>query len=83
VLLDVLMPRLDGPQTLAVLQALEPEIVCCFRTGFPGQYIATELLARGARHLIAKPFHLPEAVALIQDLIDDQSSRGCHHLLVS
>src|SRR5207302_8657366 len=38
VLMDVHMPGLDGPQTLAVLQVLNPQIRCCFLSGDFGSY---------------------------------------------
>lgn len=36
VLLDVQMPGMDGPQTLAELQKINPAVVCCFMTGSRG-----------------------------------------------
>jgi CheY-like chemotaxis protein len=47
VLLDVRMPLLDGPRTLAVLQRLNPAVRCCFMSGATGQYTAEDLLQRG------------------------------------
>src|SRR5262245_22397744 len=38
VLLDVLMPGLDGPGTLALLKAIDPYVRCCFLTGGAGDY---------------------------------------------
>src|SRR5689334_22546953 len=50
VLLDVRMPGLDGPQTLAQLQCLNPAVACCFMTGFAGNYSDEDLRARGGLH---------------------------------
>jgi CheY-like chemotaxis protein len=60
VLLDVRMPGLDGPQTLTALQAIDRTVVCCFMTGQSGDHTETELLARGATRVFAKPFNLGE-----------------------
>ena len=57
VLLDVLMPPPDGPQTLAALREINPRVRCCFMSGSTGDYSAEELLARGAVHILGKPFH--------------------------
>src|SRR5438552_2455699 len=38
VLLDVCMPGLDGPRTLAALQELNPQIRSCFMSGDLGHY---------------------------------------------
>jgi CheY-like chemotaxis protein len=43
VLLDVHMPDLDGPQTLAELQRLSPQIRCCFLSADFGSYTEDEL----------------------------------------
>jgi CheY-like chemotaxis protein len=57
-LLDVRMPELDGPDTLANLQEIDPGIICCFMTGDAGHYTERELLDRGASQVFAKPFDL-------------------------
>ena len=36
VILDVVMPGLDGPKTLEILKVQNPSIRCCFATGEPG-----------------------------------------------
>lgn len=56
VLLDVQMPGPDGPQTLAALQQLNPDVLACFMTGDAGTYTESDLLARGALHVFNKPF---------------------------
>jgi CheY-like chemotaxis protein len=58
VLLDVRMPGMDGPQTLAVLHDLDPDVPVCFMSADTGEYEPDELLERGAAYFIAKPFHL-------------------------
>jgi CheY-like chemotaxis protein len=56
VLLDVRMPDLDGPGTLALLRQLNPHVRSCFMTGQAGQYTEEELLALGAARVFRKPF---------------------------
>jgi CheY-like chemotaxis protein len=58
VLLDVQMPRLDGPQTLLALQQLAPGLRCCFMTGDLGTYSDAELRRLGADRIFRKPFAL-------------------------
>jgi CheY-like chemotaxis protein len=69
VLLDVRMPRLDGPQTLAALTQLNPQIRCCFMTGQAGTYSEDQLLALGAAHVFYKPFQLAKIAQALGNLI--------------
>jgi CheY-like chemotaxis protein len=70
VLLDVRMPGLDGPQTLAALREMNPHLRCCFMTADAGQYTEEALLACGAAALLHKPFRLPEAARLLRQMAD-------------
>ena len=60
VLLDVRMPDMDGPKTLAALQRINPAVVCCFMTGFAGEHTPESLLGLGAVRLFEKPFRIEE-----------------------
>ncbi len=68
VLLDVLMPRMDGPRTLKAIQVLTPKIPCCFMTGHLGVYTEADLRTQGARAVFAKPFHVPEVAKVLRDI---------------
>jgi CheY-like chemotaxis protein len=70
VLLDVRMPGLDGLQTLAALQEIDPDVLACFMTGDSGTYTETELLARGADQVFVKPFHPSDIADSLQALVD-------------
>lgn len=67
-LLDVCMPRLDGPKTLAALQKLTPQIPCCFMSGSLGSYTEAGLRTQGARAVLHKPFHLLEVTQVLREL---------------
>jgi CheY-like chemotaxis protein len=56
VLLDVRMPDLDGPRTLAALREVDPHVRCCFMSGDRGSYSPEQLLAMGAARVLDKPF---------------------------
>ena len=58
VLLDVRMPVLDGPQTLRELRRLDPDVKCCFMSGYTGQYTSESLQQMGALAVFDKPFDL-------------------------
>ena len=67
-LLDVCMPGLDGPQTLAALQQLAPQIRCCFMSGYLGNHIEKDLCGAGAARVFAKPFRLDEVANVLGQL---------------
>jgi DNA-binding NtrC family response regulator len=56
VLLDVQMPPPDGPQTFALLRAIDPGVQCVFMSGHTGVYTAEDLFALGAAYVLQKPF---------------------------
>jgi CheY-like chemotaxis protein len=78
VLLDVRMPRLDGPRTLSALQEITPQVRCCFMSGYLGSYTADGLRLRGAQAILAKPFLLLEVVRVVRALTgaDERATRA-------
>ena len=71
VLLDVRMPGLDGPQTLAGLRDINPQVRCCFMSGDLGSYTGWRLYNLGAAALIRKPFHLGEVAQVLCELVSN------------
>jgi DNA-binding response OmpR family regulator len=69
VLMDVRMPDLDGPQTLAGLRAINPRLPCCFMSGGLGEHTHAELLNGGSTSFIRKPFELDELVQSLVSLV--------------
>jgi len=65
VLMDVRIPGLDGPQTLATLQELNPEIRCCFMSGHLGDYTERGLREQGAAAVLQKPIHSTEVASML------------------
>jgi anti-sigma B factor antagonist len=72
VLLDVLMPGMDGPHTLTALQKLCPTVRYCFMTGNPTPYTEEALLQMGAVRVFRKPFAFTEVL----DTLDQLASRS-------
>jgi CheY-like chemotaxis protein len=68
VLLDVLMPGMDGPRTLQALQGVNPKVCCCFLNE-RNVYSPAELLALGASRVFVKMPKLPELVQSLWMLI--------------
>jgi len=68
VLLDVLMPGLDGPQTLVAIRELNPQVRCCFMSGNLGNYTEERLRDLGATAVLPKPFRLDEVAQVLREL---------------
>jgi CheY-like chemotaxis protein len=68
VLLDVLMPGMDGPRTLQALQTVNSEVCCCFLNE-RNVYSPAELLALGASRVFVKMPKLPELVQSLWMLV--------------
>jgi DNA-binding response OmpR family regulator len=68
VLLDVRMPQLDGPATLAALRAIHAGVRAGFMSGDTGEYTTDDLLRAGAGFLIAKPFDVAEVADALRGL---------------
>ena len=68
VLLDVIMPGMDGPHTLTALQQVNPNVQCCFMTGNPLPHTEKDLLLLGAVRVFRKPFAFTELVDALNRL---------------
>lgn len=68
VLLDVRMPGLDGPQTLAALEKIDPRVRCCFMSGDTGTYTSRELLRPTVLRVFRKPFRLDDVAEVLAGL---------------
>ncbi len=69
VILDVKMPRLDGPQTFAALKKLEPKIACCFMSGVLDRAGTQELLDKGALGVFPKPLDMKRVLDTVRQLV--------------
>jgi CheY-like chemotaxis protein len=68
VLMDVVLPGLDGPEALAALREIAPAVRCCFMSGDPGKYRVEQLLAAGAVGFLDKPFALADLETVLRRL---------------
>jgi serine/threonine-protein kinase RsbW len=65
VLLDVKMPGLDGPATLAALRQINPHVRAIFVSSDTGSYTPETLLDLGVEAILQKPFDLAEVCRVV------------------
>ena len=68
VLLDMVMPRMDGPETLAALRALRAELVVILSTGFSATSV--EELLDDHTLFLAKPYRARDLLRLVGQATD-------------
>ncbi|WP_295442357.1 HD domain-containing phosphohydrolase [uncultured Thiodictyon sp.] len=70
ILLDLLMPEMDGFQVMEGLKAIEPDgyLPVLVISAQPGQKLLA--LKAGARDFVSKPFELPEVLARVRNLLE-------------
>ncbi|HLD30261.1 MAG TPA: response regulator [bacterium] len=70
VFLDVMMPQMDGVETLKNLKAIRPETTVVMMTGFTVDDKVKESMDLGAYEYIYKPFALSEIQAILYKLTE-------------
>jgi PAS domain S-box-containing protein len=65
VILDLVMPRMDGGQTYMELKKLNNNVKAFFCSGFTSDKVITQLLEEENLHAIQKPFHPNDFVAMV------------------
>jgi two-component system cell cycle sensor histidine kinase/response regulator CckA len=68
VLMDVVMPELDGWKAYLQMEALDPNVKVLFTTGYAANVLPPDYGARGAR-LVAKPYRPQQLLGLIGELL--------------
>jgi signal transduction histidine kinase len=69
ILLDLVMPRLDGAQTLLRLRQIDPEVVVILSSGYPGDTGVGRDMPPGAAAYLAKPYRLDELTRVIERVL--------------
>ncbi|MFZ2958082.1 MAG: response regulator [Candidatus Ozemobacteraceae bacterium] len=69
VLLDMIMPRMGGPEAYQAMRAINPGVKVILASGFSLNDAANQLLQQGARGFIQKPFQLSELSRKIRQVL--------------
>ena len=70
VILDLVMPGMDGGQTFVELKKINPRVKAFFCTGYMPDAVISALLDEEHLHAIQKPFNPDQFVQLVRDVLD-------------
>ncbi len=70
VILDVIMPRMDGRETLAELQKINPEIKIIMASGFSQADKIDDFILSGAKEFIHKPYRQKELYLALRKILN-------------
>jgi PAS domain S-box-containing protein len=71
VILDMTMPGLSGAQTFDALRALDPHARVLLTSGYAEEQAAREVVSRGAKGFLQKPFLVSELAARVREALQD------------
>jgi len=66
VILDLVMPVLNGPDTFKQLKAIDPHVKVLLSSGFTQNQTSSDLIDQGALGLLSKPFQITELIRMIK-----------------
>jgi CheY-like chemotaxis protein len=58
VLLDLIMPRMSGFETLRAIRAIDPDLPVLISTGYVDRGTSEALVSEGADGFVNKPYHI-------------------------
>ncbi|MBT8491230.1 MAG: PAS domain S-box protein [Deltaproteobacteria bacterium] len=71
VVLDMIMPGMDGGNTYDILKKMNPELKVLLSSGYSIDGRATEILDRGCNGFIQKPFSMEQISSRIREILDN------------
>jgi len=70
VILDMIMPGMNGGEVYAKLKEINPDIKVLLSSGYSLNEQATEILERGCNGFIQKPFNMTDISEKIREILD-------------
>jgi two-component system cell cycle sensor histidine kinase/response regulator CckA len=76
VILDLIMPGMDGGETLDRLLNIRPDLPVLLSSGYSKKEYANQVMARGCRGFLQKPFKLSDLSVYIRNILDEDGSNN-------
>jgi hypothetical protein len=74
VLLDLMMPEMDGQRTLLELRKIDPQVPAIFCTGFMPDDVVRNLSPKDRKRIVQKPFDPRVLFTMIRQLVDESAT---------
>ena len=74
VILDMIMPEMDGRETFERLKQIDPALKVLISSGYSIEEIASDMLALGCDDFIQKPFDMYQVSKMIRNVLDGHSN---------
>jgi PAS domain S-box-containing protein len=75
VILDMIMPGMDGGKTFDCIREIQPEIPVMLSSGYAINGQANEIMRRGCNGFIQKPFNISEFSEQIRRILDEAKNK--------
>ena len=72
VILDMIMPGMSGSETFDGLKAIDPDVTVLLSSGYSRSGQAEEILSRGGKGFIPKPFDMSVISSKVREVLDEQ-----------
>jgi signal transduction histidine kinase/CheY-like chemotaxis protein len=72
VILDLVMPKMDGGQTFLEMKKIRNDVRACFCTGYTSDQVITSLLEEEKLKAIKKPFQAQEFLSMVRQVIKER-----------
>jgi two-component system cell cycle sensor histidine kinase/response regulator CckA len=71
VILDMIMPEMSGGETFDALKAVDPDVIVILSSGYSINGQASDIMKRGCRYFIQKPFSISDISAKIRAALEE------------
>jgi CheY-like chemotaxis protein len=72
VLLDMIMPDMNGGHTYDRMKEIDPDVKVILSSGYSINGQATEILDRGCKGFIQKPFNIKQLSQRLREILDEK-----------
>ncbi|HEY6011127.1 MAG TPA: PAS domain S-box protein, partial [Nitrospirota bacterium] len=72
VVLDMVMPGMDGSEVFSQLCAVDPRVKVIASSGYDHDHDTEDILSRGALGFVQKPYRITELVKLVGDVLEEK-----------